>query len=248
MTGVRRLSDAAAPHLIVPQLGPGVCGDCFNLTRGYGRCFACTRGQQRLAAFLPVSYSIAGGPLHRALAASKRDADPFVPVATATIAAILWRFLERHEQCVAAMAGVDRFDLVTTVPSGERSRDARHPLRRIVGQLVGPTRERHAPLLARTEAEVQQRQFDARRFAATGQLSGAAVLLIDDTWTSGASAQSAAAALVAAGARRVGCVVIGRHLNPAWDRNEARLQPLRGRFGYDQCALCAGRGEAARAA
>lgn len=35
-------------------------------------------------------------------------------------------------------------------------------------------------------------------------------MLIDDTWTTGASTQSAAYALKAAGARRVGVVVIGR--------------------------------------
>ena len=44
---------------------------------------------------------------------------------------------------------------------------------------------------------------------------GASVLLVDDTWVSGASAQSAAAALKLAGARHVAVVVVGRHVNPA---------------------------------
>ena len=40
------------------------------------------------------------------------------------------------------------------------------------------------------------------------------MLLLDDTWVSGASAQSAAAALKQAGAGRVAVVVLGRHVNP----------------------------------
>ena len=46
-------------------------------------------------------------------------------------------------------------------------------------------------------------------------LAGASVLLIDDTWVSGASAQSAVVALRAAGARHVAVVVLGRHIDPA---------------------------------
>ena len=41
------------------------------------------------------------------------------------------------------------------------------------------------------------------------------MLLLDDSWVSGASAQSAAAALKRAGARRVAVVVLGRHVDPA---------------------------------
>jgi predicted amidophosphoribosyltransferase len=174
------------------------------------------------------------------LAAYKRAADPFVPDAFVELAAILWRFLERHETCVAAAAGVERFDLVTTVPSGDRERDARHPLRRIVGDLVGPVRDRHERVLRRTTAAVAPRRFEARRFAATRALDGSSVLLIDDTWTSGASAQSAAAALVAAGAGRVGAVVIGRHLNPGWRQNRTRLTALGDGFDFEICAAGAG--------
>ena len=53
------------------------------------------------------------------------------------------------------------------------------------------------------------------------------MLLVDDTWVSGASAQSAAAALKAAGARRVALVVIGRHVDPADPRSAEFLRTLR---------------------
>jgi len=55
------------------------------------------------------------------------------------------------------------------------------------------------------------------------------VLLLDDTWMSGASAQSAAMALKLVGARRVAIVILGRHLNSADPRAGpliARLTPV----------------------
>ena len=65
------------------------------------------------------------------------------------------------------------------------------------------------------------------------------MLLIDDTWTTGASAQSAAAALKDAGAGRVAAVVIGRHLNREWHENDRRLRGIERPFDWSKCALCA---------
>jgi orotate phosphoribosyltransferase len=55
---------------------------------------------------------------------------------------------------------------------------------------------------------------------------GADVLVVDDTWVSGGSAQSTAAALKLAGARRVAVVVLGRHVNPADPRSAAFLESV----------------------
>lgn len=248
MGSVARLSDEARTYLIAPRRGPGVCVDCFNLTRGYEHCYACTAAGGHLQAIVPISYSVAGERLHAALAAYKRDADPFVGRATAELAAILWRFLERHEPCIAEAAGVERFDLVTTVPSGDRARDERNQLRSIVAELVGPTHDRHERLLRRSTLDAPRRRIDVRRFEAVRPIAGSTVLLVDDTWTTGASAQSAAAALRAAGARSVAAVVIGRYLNPGWSDNRPRLQPLRGGFDFSSCALCAAQHVTLRAA
>jgi hypothetical protein len=118
-------------------------------------------------------------------------------------------------------------------------RDAHHPLRRIVGELAAPTRDRHVRLLRRTSVEVVPRRFDSRRFEARGRIDGASVLLIDDTWTTGASAQSAAAALRTAGARAVACVALGRHLNRGWHDNDRRLRGLSSGFDWACCGVCA---------
>jgi orotate phosphoribosyltransferase len=65
------------------------------------------------------------------------------------------------------------------------------------------------------------------------------VLLIDDTWTTGANAQSAAATLKAAGSGPVAAVVIGRHLNREWHENDRRLRGIGTPFDWSRCALCA---------
>jgi phosphoribosylpyrophosphate synthetase len=130
--------------------------------------------------------------------------------------------------------------VITTVPSGDRERDERHPLRRVVGDLVAPTRGRHQRLLRRSNLEVPSREFDKHKYEATQSLGGEPVLVIDDTWTTGANAQSAAAALKAAGAGRVAAVVIGRHLNREWHENDWRLRGIARPFDWDRCPLCAG--------
>ena len=77
---------------------------------------------------------------------------------------------------------------------------------------------------------------DVRRYTATEWLDGESVLLIDDTWTTGASVESAAHVLKAAGAERVGAVVIGRHVHPDFGTNAERLKALP-RFSWDVCAF-----------
>jgi hypothetical protein len=239
MPSVRELSALYENVMLGPRRGPGVCTTCFNFTDGYSRCYACDHGRLVLDAVAPISYSVAREQLHHALASYKRLDGDVARRLGASLAAILWRFLAEHEQCLAHAAGTDRFELVTIVPSGDRFRDERHPLRWIVGELVGPTRDRHERLLQRADAEVQPRAFSREKFVATRPIDGRSVLLIDDTWTTGASAQSAAAALKAAGADRAAAVVIGRHLNREWHENDRHLRGIARPFDWSKCVLCA---------
>lgn len=240
MPTVRELSALYENVMLGPRRGPGVCSTCFNfMADGYARCYACDHAQPLLDAVAPISYSVGHEQLHHALACYKRLDGEVARRLGASLAAVLWRFLAEHEACVARAAGTDRFELVTNVPSSDRARDKRHPLRWIVGELVGPTHDRYCRLLHRSEAEVQARQFSPHKFVATRQLSHVSVLLIDDTWTTGASAQSAAAALKAAGAGPTAAVVIGRHLNREWHENDRRLRGIARPFDWASCALCA---------
>ena len=239
MPSVKDLSTPYENVMLGPRRGPNVCATCFNFTAGYDRCYGCAYGREVLDAVAPISYSVGREQLHHALASYKRLEGEVARRLGATLAAILWRFLAEHERCLARAAGTAGFDLVTTVPSGDRDRDEHHPLRWIVGELVQPTRHRHRRLLIRTETTTPQRAFDENKFRATEDLSGHAVLLVDDTWTTGASAQSAAAALKTAGAGPVGAIVIGRHLNREWHQNDRRLRGISQPFDWSTCPLCA---------
>jgi predicted amidophosphoribosyltransferase len=235
---VSELTAVYGNFMLSPRHGPGVCEICLNLTDDYDRCYACAHGTQRLDAVVPISYSVAREQLHHALASYKRLDGEVARRLQAQLAAVLWRFLAAHEQCVASAADTNSFDVVTTVPSGDRTRDEGHPLRRIVSELVGPTRDRSERLLDRSEQQISPREFSPEKFTPRHELHGEAVLLIDDTWTTGASAQSAAATLKAAGAGRVGAVVIGRHLNREWHENDRRLRGISRPFDWDVCAVC----------
>ena len=95
------------------------------------------------------------------------------------------------------------------VPSGV-GRPGPHPLLALAAPRLGLPL---CPLAVRPGR--QGRDLDIHRFEAGRFQPGCGVLLLDDTWVSGASAQSAAAALKLAGAARVALVVLGRHVNPA---------------------------------
>jgi predicted amidophosphoribosyltransferase len=241
MPTVAELTALYTNFMLAPRAGPDVCERCFNFTRGYRRCYACSHIEQHLDAVAPISHSVAHEQLHHALASYKRLEGEVARRLTVGLAAVLWRYLDLHEPCVAAAAGATGFELVTTVPSGDRGRDQRHPLRSIAGDLVKPTCDRYERLLCRSEHAATSRSFDATRFEATRRLNGEAVLLIDDTWTTGASAHSAAAALKQAGAGTVAAVVIGRHLNREWHENDRRIRNIGHPFDWDHCAFCKAR-------
>jgi predicted amidophosphoribosyltransferase len=227
-------------ELVTPAPGPGVCPDCFNFTLvPSGRCRACAASESQLAAMVPISYAEAGGELHRALADYKRAAEPAVPYLTAELARMLSSFLSEHEGCVARAAGVGSFDCVVVVPSTHHHGDVVHPLTQIVARRVEETAGRHRDVLVVSGRRCTPHAFDPRRFTPTRRLDGQNVLLIDDMWTTGANAQSAAAALHRAGARCVAAVVIGRYVNGYWGGIAERLAGLRARARTGACALCA---------
>lgn len=238
MPTVAELSAPYGNFMLGPRSGPDVCSACFNLTDGYGRCYACAHGGRWLDAMAPISYSVSGEQLHHALASYKRLSGPGARHFALGLAAVLWRHLAGHERCLAAAVGTDAFALVTTVPSSQRERAETHPLHLLVADLVRPARERYARVLERSDVPVDPHRFSAEKYSCRGDLAGRSVLLIDDTWTTGANAQSAAAALKAAGASRVGALVIGRFVNRGWRHNDRHLRTLAQPFDWNRCALC----------
>lgn len=202
----------------------GAIGCCLTCQRpisaGYLRCYQCAQHQRAASGLLadavvPIGYAISGGRLANDLWRYK--AAPPDRAAAARVRALLLGFLREHGPCVWRAAGMARPQAVAFVPSG-RGRAGEHPLRRLVLPFL---RLREVPLRVRQEYAERGRGLEPGWLAA-GQ-PGGDVLVIDDTWVSGASAQSAAVAVKLAGASRVAIVVLGRHIDPA--------DPVLGRLG-----------------
>jgi hypothetical protein len=104
--------------------------------------------------------------------------------------------------------------VVAVVPSGQ-GRPGDHPLTGLVRSCVALPLAR----LSIAPGEIHIRGVNPDWVHVADPVAGADVLVVDDTWVSGGSAQSAAAALKLAGARRVAVVVLGRHVNPADPRS-----------------------------
>jgi predicted amidophosphoribosyltransferase len=240
---VVELSDTMAGSLRnMAAAGPGVCPICWTFhDPGYDQCAACV-GASQLDVVIPISYALRGQQLATALRGYK---DEFFAQTRAfhgmRLAAILWRFLAEHERHVAAAARTSGFGVVTVVPSKtSHNDDARRGLRTIAGTVVEHTAPRFERLLRPTDADIVGRYFDPRRYSTARRLDGESVLLIDDTWVTGSSAQSAGAALREAGAAHVGCVVIGRWLRPDFGGNWGNVGDIYNRlpkqFDWSHCA------------
>ena len=220
-----------------PAGRPGICAVCRGPAGpGFARCYQCA-GHDVLGADLladvvaPVSYAVKGTPFAADLRRYKSWQAPSA-AARMSLLALLLAFLHDHGACVWRHAGMPPPGRLAVVPTG-CGRPGPHPLLElsapylrlpVTGLVIRPGEQGRDPNADRYEAE------------RTGR--GAGVLLLDDTWVSGASAQSAAAALKRAGARRVAVVVLGRHLDPA-DRLggplAARLAPAA--YDPDKCVL-----------
>lgn len=212
---VRARARAATAGLpAVPEPGPGVCATCRGPAgRGFARCFHCGLHVESAPGMLadvvaPVACAPKGSRLATDLWLYKSERTGSRE-AGAGLLAMLLVFLHDRAPGLWRDAAVPAYACV--VPSG-RGRPGAHPLQALVhGCLALPW----APLVARPGGDPWARALDPGRFRAPRSLGGAAVLLLDDTWTSGGTAQSAAVALKRAGARWVTVVVLGRHLPPA---------------------------------
>jgi hypothetical protein len=205
-----------APQLSAPPPARrGLCAACrIPVPAGSARCYLCGLHAETLPGLLadvvvPICYAVKGSEHARNLWLYK-SGRPGAGAARAAIRALLIVFLRDHGQCVWRAAGMTMPTHLAVVPSGRARRD-QHPLQSLAGPYLAL---RPTALGLRLLDEPGTRELDADRFRAA-PADGADVLLLDDTWTTGASAQSACAALRLAGARSVATVVLGRHVSAA---------------------------------
>jgi hypothetical protein len=211
--------------VVAPSIGGVLCRTCRGPTpAGLARCYQCDlalsqAGELLADAVVPIDHAVRGGEFAGDLWRYKSDRAGAAESA-ARLREMLAVYLRDHGESVwraARMAAGPR--AVAVVPSG-RGRPAGHPLIGLVRSCVD------LPLI---EEAAHVRGVDPRWLRVDGSVAGADVLVIDDTWVSGGSAQSAAVALKLAGAHRVAIIVLGRHINPADPRSVRWLAALRQR-------------------
>lgn len=224
MTGPQRtVAEVAAPYdnylVPVPAKGADVCPVCHSMVSGYPMCWQCNEARKVLGdRTADVTAFVSLAPRDEQFAYElftykNANAPPSARQRiTIGLAAVLWNWLDHHETCLTRSLGVASFDLITTVPS--TSGRTTHPLRELVAGTVEGTEQNYADLLAVSRTDLKQREHAADRYKATRRLGSQSILVIDDTWTTGAHAQSASAALKTAGAAGVAILTIGRWFNP----------------------------------
>lgn len=228
----------------VPAAGPGVCAVCHGgPSPGREVCHSCAFTMAQVSYptlnVVPVSLYEMPSRFWQMLRAYKDGSQPGRAVFTLQIAAILARYTARHLRCVGGLLGGVP-DIVSVVPSTRPGwRPGRHPLEVAVGTVVSLARL-HAPVLAPGPAAAGHGFADDDAFALTRRLRGERVLLIDDTFTTGARIQSAASALRAGGASSVAALAVGRVIWPEWNENCRRIwdRACAQRFSFDDCCLC----------
>jgi predicted amidophosphoribosyltransferase len=235
---IRALTDPyLATFTPVPPLGPGVCAVCHGAPNpGWSRCWSCdqtiSQVSQPLTRIIPITLAARMGPVHHLLRSYKDGSAQLQRRLRPRVAALLARFLQHHRGCIGT------WDTITVVPSSI-GRTGPHPLGQTIG-MVPDLATSLAELLQASPRPAGHLAASDQGFTVAARVHGRRVLLVDDTFTSGAEVQSAASALQAAGATIPAAVVLGRYINPdfnqaatdLWERAHARP------FSFDRCCLC----------
>lgn len=227
---------------------PGVCGLCRGWSTDFAECYQChaARGTFRYWTFpsvLPLGLAVHHGPLATALADYKYNIGRAQASAWASLQSLIQDYGRHHIKCLLDHHGITGIDLATWVPSSRNPEGVHH-----VASLVNSTDLVGTDLvdLLDPKGDVQHQRQAATgravtvdRFSVPLDLRGANVLVIDDTWTSGGSALSAAHALFKAEAENVVIVTLGRHFQPGYKQGHI-YSSYANELGFDPqwCTYC----------
>jgi hypothetical protein len=227
----------------VLPVGPGICDICHGAPgAGWARCWSCAHSVGQVSMpielVLPISLTELLGQLHHVLRSYKRDDYPAVvrDQFRVQISALLARFLAAHGDCIRRAAG-ETWDCITIVPSST-GRAGVHPLDSVMHGFRS-LQDQYRPLLEAGPKAADHNQASDEAYVVTSDVDGLRVLLVDDTFTSGARVESAASALQLAGALVVAAVPIGRVINPAFSAESAAVlaKAKEKPFDFSACGL-----------
>jgi hypothetical protein len=147
-----------------------------------------------------------------------------------------------HGDCATRAAG-SPWSAVTFVPSVHRP-GREHPAAGLARRAVGLSPAQRFPLSLGEHAGDDARTVRSDRFTVdshwTDRVRGQHVLVVDDTWTSGSKAQSAALAVRAAGATQVTLLCIARWCRQDWPDHRALLDACTEPYDATVCPVTRG--------
>lgn len=199
------------------------CAVCTTPVEGHRRCFQCEQhrryeGVADVTGFM--TYAVGGQQSGYVMRGYKAPRPLDEHRAIVTLLALL--ALSRHGSCPEALGG-DRVTYWATVPSLP-AKPGEHPFHGIIHGLISggevPLASARAVALTAVPKVHYPRGVSPDHFQTSSRLArGSHVLLMDDTWTGGGHAQSAALALRKAGAARVSLLVIARWIKEDFGNN-----------------------------
>lgn len=241
-------------RVLPPQ--PGVCVTCRQGTDNLRNCDACIQVLRTLGLgvvrVLPMALRLPRTQLRNMTFQYK---DPSLDSenrknAQYALSTFAGRFLLAHEACLAAEAGLGRFDIVTWVPASAVNARSNSPVEDLLRGSPWAARAGNADRLVSTLHDPGRvgttREPRVDRYDVLQDVRGRRVLLVDDTWTRGGHALSGVRALLDAGAESVAVCVIGRHFDPGYSAATEAYFREASRIGFEasRCAICDPRGPA----
>ncbi|ORA33193.1 hypothetical protein BST20_22940 [Mycobacterium branderi] len=190
------------------------CRVCAAPVDGFDRCWRCSQHLCRIGLadiVAPLTYAVSGTLSADLL---HRYKDNPVRAIREKHSVIVKRLLELgialHERCIASAAGL-AVSLRLVIPS-LTGRPGRHPFADLARQIKAASAT--VALAPAPDAVCDRAVNDKFALRPAACLKGRHVLILDDVWTTGSNAQSAALAVRRAGASAVSVMVIGRWLSP----------------------------------
>jgi hypothetical protein len=204
-----------------------VCPVCRGpVNRGFGVCYGCEclfRGGPPVpsslrSSIVPMTTAINPSPWYSRLLQYKRGRQEYWP----TLEALVETFLRTNESHLRELLQ-GRLDAVGVVPSKKGIDFSKQPLAELLrsSRRFGPVTE-HL-LSFRPDASLDRWQYDLSVFqAGRGSIADRRIVLIEDTWVTGATCMSAAGSLLDLGARSVVVLPIARCINESfWGESAA---------------------------
>jgi hypothetical protein len=223
----RQIVRRAGGYLRNPIREAGVtCEVCATPVDGFARCFVCQRAYAAAPdladVVVPLTYGIQRAQSGFLLRHFKDGADARVRRAQEVIInRLLYLAIMLHEGCLGRRVGIP-VSRRLVVPSA-RGRVGVHPFEAITRRMSATF---DSPKLVAAQSVTASREVCADRFVLDddADLNGRHVLILDDTWTTGANAQSAVLTARTAGAAAVSVMVVGRWLRADFGQNAEFIQ------------------------